>query len=317
MNWSASDYERIDPRLFRGFLAVAKAGSINKGASLAHLSPSAVSQQLGKLEERLGIALFTRTPTTMVLTLAGQKLVDVAEHWLRISQQLTEQLSLEQVSMEGLVRYSMPESCIHSPHFAWLLERRLAHPGIRLQVALKPCAAVCSDLLAGDVDFGFLTEKANHEPLVLYPFCQESYLWVGAASTAWRFSHLDELVQLPFIRYPGVELLLQRWAQAVFPGQPNPSLGDIDVRGDFNDLRGALAMVRGGLGVTVVPQHVVQAELNSGALHPVYTQDVLVHQQIYIAHVRQRHLPARVRRVIGWFLEMHADLQPVPEEFLL
>ena len=38
--------------------------------------------------------------------------------------------------------------------------------------------------------------------------------------------------------------------------------------------------------------------------------------QIYIATPKNSKLPARVRRVIRWFLEMHADLQPIPSQFL-
>ena len=44
--------------------------------------------------------------------------------------------------------------------------------------------------------------------------------------------------------------------------------------------------------------------------------DPPVTQQISICRLAERRLPARVRRVIRWFLEMHADLQPVPADFL-
>lgn len=317
MIWTASDYERIDPRLFRGFLAVVKAGSINKAAQLTHLSPSAVAQQVGKLEDRLQTALFTRTHSAMVLTATGQKLADFADHWLRLTNEFAEQVSHETAAMQGLVSYSMPESCIHSPHFGWLLDKRQSCPDIRLSIALKPTADVCADLLAGDVDFGFLTERVNNEQLVLYPFCQESYVWVGSSQAPITFSCLDDLIHLPFVRYPGVEALIDRWAKTAFPGTPAvPSLADMDVRGTFNDIRGALAMVRGGLGVTLVAQHVAQADLDAGTVQAIFTDTTPISQQIFIARVRQRYMPARVRKVIRWFLEMHADLQAVPEEFL-
>ena len=38
--------------------------------------------------------------------------------------------------------------------------------------------------------------------------------------------------------------------------------------------------------------------------------------QIYIATSKNSKLPARMRRVIRWFLEMHPDLQPIPSQFL-
>ena len=42
----------------------------------------------------------------------------------------------------------------------------------------------------------------------------------------------------------------------------------------------------------------------------------LAQQMVWIVRLKERHMPARVRRVIQWFLEMHSELRPVPEELL-
>jgi hypothetical protein len=49
---------------------------------------------------------------------------------------------------------------------------------------------------------------------------------------------------------------------------------------------------------------------------PAGSSATAARQQIYILRLQDRRMPARVKRVIRWFLDMHVELQPVPEEFL-
>lgn len=58
----------------RYFLAVAQAGSISAAAGQLHVAASAVSRQLAKLEDALGVALFERRQRGMRPTAAGARL---------------------------------------------------------------------------------------------------------------------------------------------------------------------------------------------------------------------------------------------------
>lgn len=59
----------------RYFLEVAQAGSVSQAAAQLHVAASAVSRQIGKLEDRLGCALFERRARGMALTEAGERLL--------------------------------------------------------------------------------------------------------------------------------------------------------------------------------------------------------------------------------------------------
>ena len=59
------------------FLTVTATGSFTKAAEQSFLSAPAVMKQINKLEQELGVALFTRTSTGVTLTLAGQRLLMV------------------------------------------------------------------------------------------------------------------------------------------------------------------------------------------------------------------------------------------------
>lgn len=321
MRWNASDFERLDPRLFRSFLAVLRTESFSSAAVEASLTQGAISQQIAKLEDRLSTQLFVRSGNRVVPTSAGQLLASYAKAYMDHTAQFLEQLNEEFESLRGLVSYSMPESCIHAPHFGWLLERRKAHPDLVLQIALKPSSEVLRDLLDGDIDFGFVNQAVDASAVQAYPFCFEEYVLVCAASrrSAPMPPTLDALLELPMILYPGMMSCLNRWIEVRY-GEGDPiSTVALRVHGEFNDMRGALAMVEGDLGCTVLPRHVVAPSLERKSVQligdaPDDAKRAL--QQISIIRLRDRRMSARVRRVIRWFLDMHTELQPVPPEFL-
>ena len=60
----------------RAFVAVAQALSFSRAAAVLGLSPSAVSQTIRALEDRLGEQLFNRTTRSVSLTEAGRRLLD-------------------------------------------------------------------------------------------------------------------------------------------------------------------------------------------------------------------------------------------------
>ena len=70
-------------------------------------------------------------------TESARMLTRFAENYLQASASFLEQLNLEYESMNGWVRYAMPESCIHSPHFPMLLQRRKQFPDMELDVHLQ------------------------------------------------------------------------------------------------------------------------------------------------------------------------------------
>jgi len=325
MRWTASDFERLDPKLFRSFLAVVRTESFSQAAALAALTQGAISQQIAKLEVRLNTQLFVRTGNRVITTVAGSMLAEYAQAYMDHTSRFLEQLNEEFESLRGVVNYAMPESCIHAPHFGWLLDRRREYPDLTLNIELKPSTAVIRDLLASDIDFGFVNRKADMNGVHAYPFCVEEYVLVCSASNKLNAApaSLDELLALPIILYPGILENLNHWIASYF-GETDP-VSSVALRagGQFNDIRGALAMVSGDLGITVLARHVAAQHIDAGMIRVLDgSQSINGHtkrpatQQIWIVRLQERRMSARVKRVIRWFLEMHTELQPVPEEFL-
>src|SRR3954451_22834948 len=72
----------VDMKQLNALLTVADTGSVTRAAQLLHLVQSAVTRQIQSLEDQLGVALFERTRTGMLLTDAGSRLVRSARNAL-------------------------------------------------------------------------------------------------------------------------------------------------------------------------------------------------------------------------------------------
>jgi DNA-binding transcriptional LysR family regulator len=69
----------MDLTQLKSFVTVAKLGHLTRAAEAVHLSQPAISGQIKALERDFGVTLFERTPSGMVLTPAGKRLLAHAE----------------------------------------------------------------------------------------------------------------------------------------------------------------------------------------------------------------------------------------------
>lgn len=97
----------LDPTLLSAFVAVAEHRSFTGAAGALNRTQSAVSMQVKRLENRLGVALFSRTTTRVVLTPEGRDLLDYARRLLSLGEEAVGQLLHGRI--EGRVRLGVME----------------------------------------------------------------------------------------------------------------------------------------------------------------------------------------------------------------
>lgn len=88
----------------RYFHAIAREGSLTRAARRLHLSQSALSVQLRKLEDAVGHPLFDREHKSLVLTEAGRLALDHAESIFRLGNELMDALQQRQGDRRRLLR---------------------------------------------------------------------------------------------------------------------------------------------------------------------------------------------------------------------
>ena len=73
----------INLELYRTFYTVAKTGSISASSNILYISQPAITSQIKRLEEALGVSLFTRTKHGVILTEEGNLLFEyVKREWI-------------------------------------------------------------------------------------------------------------------------------------------------------------------------------------------------------------------------------------------
>jgi DNA-binding transcriptional LysR family regulator len=117
----------------RYFLALARAGSLAGAARELGVEHTTVGRRLGALERALGARLFTRGPSGLVLTEAGnaihQSAAAIAEQVATIERRIGGVDS----RIHGVVRLTIPES-VGSYFVDWARELRNRHPGIMIDL---------------------------------------------------------------------------------------------------------------------------------------------------------------------------------------
>lgn len=252
----------LDPRRLAVLLGVHRAGSITGAARALHLTPSAVSQQIARLERETGVTALDRQPSGVVLTAAGRLLADAAE---RIESELLDTrraLAALDDQVTGTVVVGAFQTVVRSilvPLVSSLHERL---PGVELVVhevagesgpSLLRSGAVDLLLLEKDSPVGRSTPRGQHD----VPVLDEPWLVVTSTSVP-RPTSVDDLDGLTWLgtdpgtaAYPATERL-----HATLATKP-------EVRHSFDDYDVAIAMVSGGLGVTLLPSLQLRGNLPS------------------------------------------------------
>ena len=92
----------LEPELLKAFVAVADSRSFTRAATQLNRTQSAVSMQIKRLEERLGVELFNRTKANVDLSAAGEGLLGYARRILTLNDEAVGKLWERKI--EGVVR---------------------------------------------------------------------------------------------------------------------------------------------------------------------------------------------------------------------
>ncbi|MEX3823997.1 LysR family transcriptional regulator [Paraburkholderia sp. BR14262] len=173
----------FDLAQLRTFIAVTEAGSVSAGAERVFLSQSSVSEQLKKLEERVGQPLFVRSKQGMSATPAGAKLLDHARRIVALCDAAFDDMLGR--TLDGEVRIAITD--YYRPHDVAEIIRRFAvqHPRLRLHVTVLPSAVIDSSADDNAYDIGLslrLVEegRSTHKSTSIR---REKLVWVGATQT--------------------------------------------------------------------------------------------------------------------------------------
>jgi DNA-binding transcriptional LysR family regulator len=148
----------IELRHLRYFVAVAEELHFGRAAQRLHLAQPPLSQQIRKLEDILGYALFTRSSRAVRLTSAGEVFLERARRTLRnVQEDLDEARSIGRGEV-GFLRVGFIGSAMLTPLPAMLGQYRRRFPKVHLQLHESYTSRVLQLLADETLDAGFLRD---------------------------------------------------------------------------------------------------------------------------------------------------------------
>jgi LysR family transcriptional activator of glutamate synthase operon len=297
----------MELRQLRYLVALAEELNFTRAAANEHVAQPALSQQVRRLEQELGLALVERTTRHVALTEAGQLLV------VRARRVLSE---LEAISseMEALRGVDTGHVMIGAMHTMGPVDLSLAlalfhqrHPRVGLTVREASSEEMAEMLRVDELDLAFLsvTERIEAHGLGLHQLVSEELvvLLPPEHPLAGRPVRMIDLAGEQFISFrPGArlrELLFAAGREAGF--EPNVTL-------ESNESRRVRRLVARGLGVAILPQSDAEDPSDGVAAAVVPLIEPALRRDITLAwREGRRHAPAAAA-----FLELVRETYRAP-----
>lgn len=184
----------VDLPLLRAFVAVSETGSFTQAGRRLHLTQSAVSHQIRRLEEQVGRSLIHRTTRRVVLTEDGAEFLRHAREILAGLDALVQRFRPSPLS--GVVRFGAPETFMGEQLPALLCQFSRAFPAVRLDVHVSTYLDLSAMVAAGELDLAVVLSIAGADSAAI-ALRRTDFVWVAAETFA-----LAEGASLPLAFHP-------------------------------------------------------------------------------------------------------------------
>jgi len=244
----------------QAFEATARLGSFSRAAEELALTHSAIYRQVAGLEERLGVALFTRVRRRVMLTDAG------AEYAARVRHHLDqlEKDTLGLMSRAGVGR-NLHLAVLPTLATTWLLPRLAAfhrqRPDIIVSLSVRTLPFKFHDQPFDAAIYH--AERMWPDTRGIRLFDEKELLPVCAPALVAAHGDADDaLLGMPHLHTTSRPDAWRRWYLA----QGRAYLPTVNAGPRYELFTMSLAAVREGMGVALMPRFIVQGALDSGEL---------------------------------------------------
>lgn len=162
----------MEIKQLRAFVAIAEEKTFTAGAKRVHVTQAAVSMQIRQLENEVGLPLFTRTPRRVILTEAGEYLLERARRILREHNSALEEIAEVAGAEFGRLRIGSASAMFATEQLPGILEKlKVEYPNSELSVISGTSEKLVDKILHGEIDISFVSlpiETPNIQTELLY-----------------------------------------------------------------------------------------------------------------------------------------------------
>lgn len=257
---------KLNSSQLEAFFEVAKVLNFTKAAEVLHVTQSALSQRIAKLEEDLGTALFIRDRTSIRLTEAGEMVQRFCQLNLSAETELLSKLKDSKDDMAGVLRIGGFSSIGRSLIIPSLKKLMNKNPRLSLQLLTRELQDLPQLLRSGEAEYIFTTRKSDSPNIESIFLGFEENVLVKLKKASDSEIYLDHDENDPTTR--------------AYFSQNKLNFKPLSMR-YLDDVYGLIDGVKSGYGKAIIPHHLIENENALEIIEPKRILKVPVYLQFF------------------------------------
>ncbi|HUK16979.1 MAG TPA: LysR substrate-binding domain-containing protein [Bryobacteraceae bacterium] len=282
----------VEHYLLQVFLTVATEKSFSRAAEKLLRTQPAISLALQRLEQELGEKLIDRSGKELILTDAGNTVLEYARRFQSLQQELDNSLAELRDNSAGRLTIGANEST--TLYLLRHIERyREMYPKIKVQVRRSLSSKIPGELLDGNLELGVISYDPGDERIKSKVIYADALAFVVSPRHPFarrKVVSIAELGSEHFIAHnvlsPYREVVLRQ-----FQGHKVPLCMEVEMP----TIESIRKLVQSNLGVAFLPRMCVEQEIEQGLLAEVRVKEMHVERKIRLVYPTRRALSHAAR----------------------
>lgn len=274
----------MDIRELRSFIHVARAGSFSRAASDLYIAQPALSRQIAKLEEEIGVKLLIRYGRGVRLTAAGARLLERAEIITHMVSETSEQVRASADEERGHLAIGLPPAISMMVGTDLIKSFRARWPRVSLHMREGLSSSLQEWVMDGRVDLALVYNQPLLDAFDVRPLFSEAMVLVGPPGdgTVGRAWHIRDLAEIPLI-LPGFPHSNRRLVEqaAIQHGVR------LRIELEVDSVALTKSLVKAGMGFSILTHVAVQDETARGELIAHSIERPSIRSTVAITTLRQ------------------------------
>jgi DNA-binding transcriptional LysR family regulator len=300
----------VDLRQLEIIRAIAETGSFTAAGEKLHVSQSAISRQILLLEEELGETVFHRIGRRIRITPAGEALLQLSHRVFQDLQETVTEISEKQESLRGALRLVGGMTVCLYVFPTLLSEVRRVHPNLDLKVTVGSTERSIAMLRSGAGDLGLFTLPIDSSDMVSVPVLEEELLvttYPNHPLAMKRRIAPTDLTKQPFILFE-TGSITRRLVDEFFTRERI----EAEIVMETENVEIIKAMVRNGIGITIIPYQAVARDVAAGQMHCARIEGRSLVRETGWVYPKMSRTPRAVQEVIKAFERVRPKLKLAP-----
>ncbi len=280
-------------RHLRIFVAVCEEGSVTKAANKLYLAQPSVSLAISELEKFYGVKLFDRISRRLYLTDKGKQFLNYAKHIIDLFDELEN--GMKNWGSSGALRIgsSITIGNYFLPNYVKKFQE--THPQIKVYVTIENSQIIEDHVMNNDVDFAFTEGIIDNPKLEVINFYDDELICIAAPENP-----LPEEVDLETLSHEDF-IMRERGSggRNIFDGTLLAHNIKITPVWESVSTQAIIRAVSKGLGVSVLPYHLVKDALEKGDVKRIRIRDISLKRKFKIIHHKNKYLSPAIKDFIN------------------